>query len=520
MQKLKKRAWRASDTDDIRPNPHNASEPGAVSYAMKKAAVAVVLAVVFVMAVPVVASAEERWNMANVMEAFANLFEETSQRLDASPARMVGLIAESLTNGSTHLSLSAEGGRTDGWLNAAFFSNAQARDFALLFEAQDQSSFFEDSIAFELYLNEERMALGMSLLNYYLQGEYIFGFTFDNVLEEVMAFAQVLGFSPEEILQEIELAREWARAINFAPPEIDLWMVLPYIGIFAEFLSTGEQTVESVELQFPDEVIDVTRKGISFELKAVADLFNNLADRMERDTALRQIFESVPLIGFPRYDWIIEDLRWAAETFLHEEFVEHEELFLSLYLSDNNRLVKAELVFFFTDGVEMEMISIVADFERGANEMWAIAFSDTFQFAGMAEPTTSRTRLTWDMDTQGGAYVHSFSAYEYFSRRGFHTMHRNGAVISWNPVSGVFSITRSTDNVYADVLTGILRADGNGFTSSFAFTNAVRVWRDGGMQWLDETITIELSGVPGVRVPQIDFINIANLDEDFISRLR
>jgi hypothetical protein len=126
--------------------------------------------------------------------------------------------------------------------------------------------------------------------------------------------------------------------------------------------------------------------------------------------------------------------------------------------------------------------------------------------------------LSWEID----GYVHTFSGEEiWYTTLGERRVDGGAVVIAWSPASGVITISElngealDVDLIFTEGSDGSFLFRMEHFDSWYATT-----WADGErVPVLREShFLMELTGSPGVTLPQRNFFNIADIDEDFVER--
>jgi hypothetical protein len=470
----------------------------------------------------------QSWSFGDLFEAFENLSAEAAERVSASPARIVPLLADSLQSGETNLHFAFNDRWSDYEIDFTLLSNAAERDFVLQLEFLENDSDWEPfTFKMDVYFNPERIAFSSPLLDADIFGDYIYGLNFATYSDEIWAFmSQLAAAFGEEldyhdyqaIMRDIQLAYVWQQALNFEIQEleVDFSAFMPYMGAFMQLMLSAEFSVETAD--------GLTRKGVTLsDTNAFAVFFSNLADILEADDDMRMVHGALRDMGFfwTRYDRMVEDIRWAAED-LNDSYINFYVEF-ALYISENNRLSKIELnIHDYWEGESEAFVQFSVCFGDSAYGAWTFFF---LQY----EPgfATDSVTLTWDFAQIGGTYTHRFTSIEHsdWEWRDGYLEWVDELIFTWNPATGEFLFS-SPD--YDETFAGIFTADEYGnFYLRFEYTDR---WY--GSEWIvnddgdwervsvlrEDHTAFALSGTPTVEIPARQFVNVGELDAEFVAR--
>jgi hypothetical protein len=461
--------------------------------------------------------AQARFDIGRLNTAFGNLLSEVSERVEASPAVLAELLLETLTNGETRLYVDHTGQWGGTVVDLAFISNFAERDFMLSFEVED-SPFVIDM---DIFVNPQRMAISLPMYTDAVFGDVLYGFEFATYEEDIRAFGEAIGEDFTWLLREVRLAEMWETMVNFEMP--DLSFTQPYMRLLTRMILSAELSAERTTLGG----VNVTRKTMTFSGGDIATLLNELADTLEADDIMRAAYNGVRgTLFWSRYDWLIEDIRDAAE-YLTDGYTD-VSVSINFYLTDANRLARAELVFEVDEDGWGSTVELTADFGTGVTGSWAFNYSmrEHYDYDGIDKldlflprhwryPYEETSSFEWNFSRANGVYVHTFTTEE-------HTPWRTRPIttsvleISWAPRTGAVSFTTTYNDDAPETVSGTLLVnDDRSFNMRFESSNERTSWRG---DVFTETTLVILTGTPGVQVPVREFINIRELDQAFIDR--
>jgi hypothetical protein len=412
------------------------------------------------------------WDFAVIEEALENLTEEFSERIEASPARVVRLLLESLTNGTTKLHFdSSNYWRGDTTYDVTLISDEASEEYLLQvgYATKSDLSWRSDvEIDFDIYINNERIGVTSPVLDTKVFGDYIYGVGIETMQEDIIAFAKLLGADFDEDDSYQYMSRS---LMSYAAPTQLVGMGATagvvtkdfdytlYVLPFMQFLLASEFSSETEN--------GVTRLGVTASNNAIAGLLRSIANVMEKDETLRALFDGISF-GYSVYDEMLEELREAADELRKGKT--KIELSLALYICGDNRLVKASFGYDVLDAGDINNVLLTADFGASASDAWTLEIYDYTH----REPVWNERRqeywggrtseekvlITWEFDTVGGAYVHTFTAEEKLPQSALRSQDKYSLAFAWTPTTGVFTITATSPwSKEPESVTGVLRVE-------------------------------------------------------------
>jgi hypothetical protein len=531
---------------------------------MLKRTLAVVLALVLMF--PSQAFADT-WDLPAVNNAFGNLVQEFLQRADASPARMVPLLIESLMRGTTNLHYDSEGRWNDVSYDYTLVSNAAEKEFFMQAEYASSYSWRTD-FDLEVYLNDGNIGFTSSMLDSDIFGDYAYGVGLATIEEDILAFGALLGLDGRDMRSYMRYIRNMYDLLK-APRilEFNASHLTPYMMPFMQLILSADFSCETDA--------GGTRFGVKISSAEIAQFLRNIADVLEQDENMRNLLDREDWRGSSQYDRMIEGIRESAEELDSKDI--NLDISVFLYICENNRIVKAGFDYYYTDSGDIEDFKLNFCFGESADDTWTL---ETYSYSHM-EPWWSDWRkaylgghtredttvITWELDKADGSYVNTFTMTEERPMNRWRQQSTGSLVFDWSPNTGMLAITSIYNDNEPDEIEVILRIDDNGsffmryehreswyeepwhflwndmcedcfyeleevyysadtfgnesFSSLYAVSaNECRENCTGSQSELRELYTIfELSGVPdAVTVPRKPFKNVADLTPQFVKR--
>ncbi|MCL2225290.1 MAG: hypothetical protein FWB96_10035 [Defluviitaleaceae bacterium] len=411
--------------------------------------------------------------------ALSNFEAEVSQRIETTPFQAFVLLADALEYGTTNVSF-AYIDEMDGWgdgnvtVNASILSNAEAMEFALRGDVEFEGV----NVDFSMALNEERLAVGSSVL-----GEDYYGVMFATFAEDLPRLLEEMGF---DLAENFELAMIFSSIVEYLELvfrlEEDSWEEQSWEVIF-NFIRSAAQT--------PEDVDGGRRIAYTFTMADLADFIREYYEFIMSNDDFMSIYD-IPLFS-DALGTTSADAEEMFEAMLEEIAVLEDvngELTVAFYIGERDRLLRIGMDGAFEyDGEEVEL-SAVFDFGENATDTWTLTAQATDGF------DTYSFEMAWEIGEIGGRHVHEFAV---------EAMGENVTLTTeWNPTNGDFAIFAGLPEVgRAEVFGGNLTMSGGTFRLLWEHMETGDNWRYGFM--------LDISTERGANIGNIDFVNIADL---------
>ena len=424
--------------------------------------------------------------------ALANVSAETVQRLDGTPLKAFGLLADTLKNGTVTVNFDYEdtwyGDKTSGSLSLTAIP--EEREFAITGDIGIYDAYWEDNqnFEFEAFLNKERVAIGSPIL-----GNNYFGIKYDTFRDDIKTIGSLVGLDQSVMDQLSDVVEMLGEALNAEPPEnIE---DNAYAALLEEFYGKCVQTSERLDISSGGKTVKATKIDIAITKETIASFLESVYDLIESDENIRaaydQISEYMDMDG-SSYESILRDLRSGLRSF-DESYSDANTITITLYIGEGERLLLLEAdADLLIDG-ERTSIGVSFDFGASATDRWVFAIT--------ADGET--VTMTWDCKERANSIENVLTI--------SHGSDTFTLVSDWSQGKGDFVITYRYPYRYEDAedasewaiegeLTGELREDANGFT--LYLDNALLDPNDGAI------LKVEIIGEYGASIKQIEYVNL------------
>ena len=435
-------------------------------------------------------------NTANILNnAFTNFGEEITQRIDGTPLKAIGLLSETLKDGTVTVGFDYEdswsGSETSGKISLS--SAYEDREFALAGNVKIFDGYWESeqNVDFEAFMNKERMAFGSKLIN-----NNYYGFRYSTFRDDIEEFGYKANISRDIMDTLSDFVEMLDEAINKTGNEKDSASLDAYSTIIQNFIRTCEQTSERVDFDSGGATVKATRVDIIITKEDILQLLSDLYEQLDRDEELRESFKSLETYGSMytvgvNYNTLLRELSNAIDE-LDDNY--SGTMTVSFYIGSGDRLLRYE----FNTNIRMygERIRASVSFDFGASvtDRWTMRID--------AEGET--VRINWDYKERSSSIENTITV---SAGSGTVTL-----MSLYSPARGDFTLSYETKDDYGwsdrGEITGVFTEDSKGFTLSF--DNLMGTDNDG-------ILTIEITGEKGANIKQIDYINLDEWDKDLIT---
>jgi len=481
------------------PNPNTGeAEP---SFFKKWWKIAVPAAAVLVLATAVLAFSTNEAPLISVGRALENVRSEAACRLNSSPIRAAAILADSLDHGTITVSFDH---RDRGGFPFAFgtsgsvilASDAQNSEYAL--EADVSLGGFI-SVDLEAHLNSERLAARSGMI-----GADFYGITFSTFRSDIRSFGGIIGLNHAEMDEMSDLVEALGEQLS-AAPITGSGFLEPYVDIFTRFfLSLNYESVPGhITTSDGDELNAAVFRYVITQTN-MRGLLANIYTQLQNDETLRSSFDFYggPLMQdltgpMLTYDEFLREIRDAASEF-GESFP--GDITLTLRIVDN-RLFSAEADFDLYVYGEPNPVYLRLNLGTSVNDPWTLVLSVVNDHGDTIGAT-----IGWIFDTIGDSVE---------NRLRITTFGPDGAddtdvalSSSWSQDSGRFTLAVEDGRVRESISGTFIITDDGGFNL-----------RPDAIDLGGQSLTLEISTVPGADIRPIEFINLDRWDQQLLNTL-
>lgn len=432
-----------------------------------------------------------------VSRAIENLGAEVSERIATTPLQAIGMLAESLTYGTTTVGFTYTGEWED-WTGVLhnetasgsfrLHSDVDNMDFALSGEISVEGEALDATV----YLNTNRIAVGSSLISQNL------GINFGTLRQDIMDLGDMLGLPAQDIRELEDVFEIFDEAVNMlnTPFATVPFNAGAYMGLFFELFRAVEQISENVEIQAGGQPADVRRVAYTITAEALLSFLRDALDILEGDEAVASIFD---MPGFEdgfgmSHRELMREMRTGLREMENELAGVTAQITIAFYIGGGDRLKRAELTGNIDFEGETAGIQATLDFGGHATDTWRL---DILLHEGRNHFTLP---FVWEIRTPSGRYINEIS--------GTSPDGDNVTLSSdWNTSSGalVMGISlRDRWGTHHDEVSGNFFVHEQGFRLGFTHEEAGAGWRD--------EISFYIGTERGANIGNIDFVNISQWD--------
>ena len=424
----------------------------------------------------------------------ANLGQDMSRRLEASPFGAFAMIAHALEDGVVSVSYYFSDYFTSGNLNISLHSDEANREYKLVIDFDVEGLAFD----LELHLDRQRIAVSSGLL-----GEGFYGFYFETFRDDFRPFAGLLGISDadfEEIAGMVDFIIE---IMNAPQMESEIWE--PYEALIRQFIIDGAVSSEGTTMVLGQQEINVTRSVFRFTDEDMVRLLWDAMTTMSGDRSLDP---------FGMLDEIMSDF----EIFMDELSFFESEIYIILYIGLGNRLIKLEADINLMEYATTTNVFFEANFGTSVFDTWYFSYIITTELPCITDTSQTSTSIhevvfTWEFTENQGRYVNTVEASSTTEISWWNSFYQeveswassgSGRIVSdWDSGTGAFILSYRDDEV-GDLfnLTGTYLLDSSGgFLFKIESTDSDY-----------ETFSLEVVARIGANIQQVrDFTSIGNL---------
>jgi hypothetical protein len=427
-----------------------------------------------------------------VNNAMSNFGDEFNTRISTTPLQAFGLLFNALELGTTTVNFSHEETYEDwngnvrsnfGAGNFVFQSDTRSMNFALAGEISSDG----ESIDFIAYLNENRLALGSSLI-----GDTLYGVNFATLSQDIERLLGEFGFSAAELaeirnqLNQLILSDMMSTYLQPSPMDDE------YMRVIGNFLRAGENISDNVEVSTSRGTVNARRVAYSFSDANMVALLRDLVNVMERDTSVSSVFNN-PMYAYMgiSYSDAIHEIRGMIREMEREL---NGDITLAFYIGAGDRLLRVEFDAAFIDYGDEISLNMVLCLGGSATDIWRldINFDDGWDnFSATAE---------WEIRQVSGRNIHDI---ELIIREDDWSESAT-LTLDWDPSGGEFIFSVREPSGWNEEF-----FRGNFVVQNGAFRLRFHVSNEG---WYSSSETsVEISTSRGVNIGNVNYTNIGDL---------
>jgi len=435
--------------------------------------------------------------------ALANFNDELSERIDATPLRVAGLLADILEDGAVNVELSYTY-RVGFWTrgnssSVTLSSNIADREFSLGADISLGGLTFDA----EAFLNRERLAVGSGVL-----GDNYYGITFSTFGDDILRFGRVVGLDNQTIDTLISAVEMLERILNM--DEFDDAVLEPYMRLVEDFIRSLRPTSERIRSNTPKwQGIRITRieyvitsNDISqflYDLVTLISDDENISGQLESLSSNPMFFDILGSLDMPHDNDIIQALRDVAEVF-ESDF--YGEIAFAFYIDRQDRL---KLVHVRVDAeFHGEKVFIRTGIDFGLTAMCDWMFGVTV----ISDDVPRFNRMVWEIRE-------GLDEIENFLRFYFDGLSEDLSLI-WSTESGRIYL-KFPDSWGHEDISGVLLVYEDAFSlyiDSFPLTLDIPFTR-----FLSPEMEVVISAESGAQIREIEFVNIDGWGQEIVQRL-
>ncbi|MCL2854499.1 MAG: hypothetical protein FWE21_02645 [Defluviitaleaceae bacterium] len=446
-----------------------------------------------------------------INSSFENFGDEFMQRLETTPLISAVRAAEALQDGVITADV---GVRQAGFfginadVSARLYSNAENAQSAMFLDA----GFFGMNFDLRAFADENSLAIGSDAF----LGEGNFGVFFDSFREDAQNFAGLMDWTQGD-LDDIAglldtLAGQMAMLNSVGAEEEHNFQ--PYIMLINDFINEIEQERLSTNING----VDAERITLEITNDDLISLLTRLYNVIAADEQLRFILDTAdartaqqmaewdqwwyewsgePIVRQSSFEVLLEEVQWVIDDIVEAEY----DILITMhfYIGNGNRLVRWHL----NAAGAYDIFSMTLDTGAHALDTWTLETSSVTTWRGETREET--ILIEWALENTGITYENTIT----ITTDGWwnDTPHMGTLSSVWTPETGAFTLG------FAD------ERDSGSFSGLFFLEDDSMNLQFEDIVIDDITITIQIGAEAGATVPQANFINISQWDQDLIDQV-
>jgi len=446
------------------------------------AGVTLLAIIIFVFVIP---RTQNVATLISTRQAFTNLGDEISTRIEHSPFQALVLLNELAESGELTTTTNFDFRTPSPWepnVDGEIILAQADEDIKLSIEARVMGL----PVDFTAFLNRERLALHSGIVD----RNNFYGATFATFGQDFRQFGNLIGVLP----QYIDLITEIFATVEETMNTEEEWKQT-YIDFLVDIFVNMEYTTENVELFRHGQNVNARRTVYVITDDQIIEWLRDLLNIFQNDSMIRRqfdrysVFQGVNLLPF---NDIVLEFNQAIENF--SDLTESVEF--ATYIDHDNRLIGMTFYTNMTLGGINTTILLSFDFGNSATGEWKFELEiddgNTIEFID----------LYWYFFETERGFENSISAV------GNHGMLAMESV--WNPNTNQFTLHFTDGDNFTYSHGGMFTTNENGgFTLQL---DTIEIPHTG-------TLELELTATPGADIPQIEFINIDQWDWSIVEMI-
>jgi len=437
-------------------------------------------------------------NIGTVMllgRAFNNLSAETEERYNGSPLPALEALNEIMEDGSITADFTYTASLLGGWISIdingkiKLMSDSEARNFAL----EAQIGAYGESIDLDFFMNKERMALRVHLLD-----NNFYGLNYDTFREDIRILGRQLGLDRETTDMYADIIDQINTAMNaeVVPDDIDY----AYADIMKKFIRNIKISSKREKTDSESGTVINRAVTVTISKKALSNLLNDISkneDAMKSQFNIHNTLfaQDENILYTDDFDLFMEEFNTFMNDFDRYYSGTIELVFL---IDENERLTRIQ-----TDSrIEYDGNSInfwvFFDFGNSVTDEWTFYLS----YIDASDAGVNYINVKWDYTERSNNKINTIQ----FSTD---VIEEVSLISEWNENSETFALTVADKNE-SHTISGVLNATD---------TNIHIILDEISFADSDNKLNIEITTQTGAQIKDIEYINIDRWGTAFIEAI-
>jgi len=419
-------------------------------------------------------------------KALINLGHEVEERFDHTPLKAITMLPGILEDGTVTADVTYTTSIFGTFLTAdingtaILSSDLKARNFAL----EAQAGIFGQSIGIDAYMNKERLALRLPIID-----ESFYGIRYDTFRDDIRVFGRLIMLNDLLMDTLADYVDQLNSILNTKEINDDVPSV--FTDAFVNFASSLKVTEKRAKIHYNGEPVNCSLVGIKIPKEAIIKLLNNLYDVFENNGSLQgtmlDLFENALLQDIfidhdNDYGLFLRDFKNGIKEF---EELYSGEIELLFYISKEDRLLRLEVDVDIKYDSNPLKLDLEFSFGNSINDEWVL------DAIFIINQSSGRFIAEWIYEERSGTYTNTITVTE-----GKTT---SIALISeWDLNRGDFTLSY-TNYPDTNTISGVLITDDKNFNLLFD-----DLYQDDPYN----SLKIEISTKTGAQINEIYYVNI------------
>jgi len=425
--------------------------------------------------------------------AFDNLSTETEERFNYTPLKALDMLSDVLEDGSVTVNFDYTTALFGSFLTTSIdgsvklSSITETRDFAL----EAQVSAYGQSIDLEAYMNKERLALRVPLID-----DAFYGIKYETFRDDIRVFGRLIGLDNETMESLANYVDQLNELLN--AEETDEEFTEPYTEVFSGFIRNLEITSRRTHIGSDGERIRCTSIEFRITKDALIELFNDIYDILENDEEMRSQFQRITSTtewgtdfgtdwgltpdNNSDYDAFLKDIKDSIDDF---QKYYSGDILLVFFVSRDDRLLKAVINADTEYDGESSAINATFDFGNSIEDDWSLMLELK------TESSNDKLLMRWSYDQQPGRFINTVEISTFDLN--YYTF-----ISEWEEEGSRFKLVY-IDGWERNELTGVFIADDENFVITLD-----NVLADDS----NSSLTLEILAVTGAQIKDIEYIKV------------